>query len=119
MASYINPAARFRMFIAAAGLATALSAPYGAVAEQADPPSELERLAEDLLSEDDRAAIERAIRLLEPLVQRFETLLEDVPRYEAPEVLPNGDIIIRRKRDEPTPPTEPPATADEEGALDL
>lgn len=119
MAWNISLPVRWRTFVAVGALATAIAAPYSALAEEAEPPSELERLAEDLLSDDDRAAIERAIRLLEPLVQRFETLLEDVPRYEAPEVLPNGDIIIRRKRDEPTPQIEPPASADEEGALDL
>jgi len=32
--------------------------------------------------------------------------VEDWSVYEAPEVLPNGDIIIRRKPDVPTPDTD-------------
>ena len=28
-------------------------------------------------------------------------LLADRPRYDPPEMLPNGDIIIRRRRDTP------------------
>lgn len=40
--------------------------------------------------------------------------VKDWSRYEAPEILPNGDIIIRRKPD-PAPEKEPPA----EGQIDL
>ncbi len=33
----------------------------------------------------------------------LELLLMSIPQYAAPEVLPNGDIIIRRVRPEPGP----------------
>lgn len=37
------------------------------------------------------------------ILKAFELFLLTIPQYEAPEVLPNGDIIIRRKQpDGPT-----------------
>ncbi|WP_179379130.1 hypothetical protein [Jannaschia marina] len=44
-------------------------------------------------------------------------VVEDFDAYEAPEILPNGDIIIRRKEslDPPLPGLEP----DAESAIDL
>ncbi|MFV0490358.1 MAG: AAA+ family ATPase [Pseudorhodobacter sp.] len=46
----------------------------------------------------------RAMREIEPLARQLSTLLGDVRNYEAPERLPNGDILIRRKPDAPPPP---------------
>lgn len=34
---------------------------------------------------------------MEPLAEAWRDLLEDLPKYEPPEELPNGDIILRRK----------------------
>lgn len=34
---------------------------------------------------------------MERLIRAIELMLEMIPQYETPEVLPNGDIIIRRK----------------------
>ena len=31
------------------------------------------------------------------ILRAFELFMKSIPQYEAPEVLPNGDIIIRRK----------------------
>ena len=48
-------------------------------------------------------------RFLAEMGPAMMSILEDVEdwtRYEAPEILPNGDIIIRRKPD-PEPETEP------------
>lgn len=42
------------------------------------------------------------------LLGLIETFLKSVPVYETPEILENGDIIIRRKRTEP-PPAKPDA----------
>ena len=40
-----------------------------------------------------------------PMVERLKALVDDLDAYQAPEMLPNGDIIIRRKRDaEPAAP---------------
>ena len=40
---------------------------------------------------------------LPPEIQGFERLLEGPIEYGAPEVLPNGDIILRRKKPLPVP----------------
>ena len=42
-------------------------------------------------------------------MQAFEMMLKAIPQYEAPEILDNGDIIIRRKQ--PAKP-QTPAPAD-------
>jgi len=34
---------------------------------------------------------------MEPAIDDFSALLDNFDAYHAPEVLPNGDIIIRRK----------------------
>lgn len=47
---------------------------------------------------------ERAFREgAEMILQALELLIGSIPQYEAPEVLENGDIIIRRKRRAPAP----------------
>lgn len=45
----------------------------------------------------------------EKFMRAIELMLMAIPQYEAPEVLENGDIIIRRKRPAaPPPPAEAP-----------
>jgi hypothetical protein len=63
--------------------------------------SELDRLAEDLLDRDTRDAIDSFLLLVQPLIEKFQVLVDDLPQYEPPEILPNGDIIIRRKPPSP------------------
>ena len=36
---------------------------------------------------------------MSPMVQQLREMVDDLSAYEAPELLPNGDIIIRRKPD--------------------
>ncbi len=38
-----------------------------------------------------------ALREMEPAFRELMTMIGDVRNYHAPEVLPNGDILIRRK----------------------
>ncbi|MCH7652154.1 MAG: hypothetical protein IIB14_00630 [Chloroflexi bacterium] len=38
------------------------------------------------------------------ILKAFELMLRAIPQYEAPEILENGDIIIRRKRPEKEKP---------------
>ena len=53
------------------------------------------------------------------ILRAFELFIQTIPQYEMPEVLPNGDIIIRRIPPEPDPEREPepaPETApDDDG----
>ncbi|MFC4213958.1 hypothetical protein ACFP4H_12525 [Pseudophaeobacter arcticus] len=51
-----------------------------------------------------------------PALAEIADKVEDWSRYEAPEILPNGDIIIRRKPDEPE--VETPEGGASEGAGD-
>ena len=58
-------------------------------AENGTPPADDEQMEQ----------IERTVRdALDAVLQRLQDLIETIPRYEAPEILENGDIIIRRIR---------------------
>ena len=59
---------------------------------------ELERQAEDLLGPEAREAVESLLPMIESLMDRLPLLIDNLPQYEIPEIMPNGDIIIRRKR---------------------
>ncbi len=66
----------------------------------------------DLMAEALRLFMRGLIEEMEPAVDGIEGLLDDLGAYHAPEVLPNGDIIIRRKR-----PLDP--EVGEEGEVEL
>ena len=74
-------------------LATALLAASPALATD-KPPSE--RLREEL----ERSA-EALAGNLGRLLSTFEEVAREFPRYEPPRMLENGDIIIRRKPQDP------------------
>jgi len=79
------------------GLALTLSPARAADAPPANPAEQAEK-----------AIREGAQKMIEAL----EMLIQSIPQYEAPKVLDNGDIIIRRKNPaEPAPgPDEPRRT---------
>jgi len=55
---------------------------------------------------------------LSKLLQALDLFVKSVPQYAAPEVLPNGDIILRRlnpKSDQPPGQTPAPAPAHPKG----
>lgn len=72
-----------------------------------DGRSELERFADDVIEPQVRQNIQRFLDLVEPWFNRLAANLEDLPQYEAPVILPNGDILIRRKPDAPAAPEDP------------
>ena len=74
-------------------LAAALLAASPALASDT-PPSE--RLREEL----ERTA-EALAGNLGRLLSTFEEVARELPRYEAPQMLDNGDIVIRRKPQDP------------------
>ncbi|TFL17671.1 hypothetical protein [Jannaschia formosa] len=93
-----------------------------AAAQEVEPPSVMERglrlFMDGLMQE-----MEPAFRDLEDLAEGAKPLLEnwgetlsgiDLNRYHAPEVLENGDILIRRKQ-----PGEIEVTPNEDGSIDL
>ncbi|NNL18844.1 MAG: hypothetical protein HKP37_08915 [Boseongicola sp.] len=59
----------------------------------------------DLMSEALRLFMRGLLEEMEPAIDDLSALLDNLDAYHAPEVLPNGDIIIRRKT--PLEPDEP------------
>ncbi|MGY6547802.1 MAG: hypothetical protein ACXIU7_02170 [Roseinatronobacter sp.] len=54
--------------------------------------------------------LERSMEALEPDLERLFTRMRDLTLFHPPEVLPNGDILIRRRS--PDPETPDPETPD-------
>lgn len=54
-------------------------------------------------------ALEQLGPTIAPALEELMAMVDDMTNYEMPEMLENGDIIIRRKPD--APPVEPPANA--------
>lgn len=85
-----------RSILAALAVAALLAQPLApAVAQAKDEPNP------GAIDE----ATELALRAAQKLMEVLQTFIEKIPQYEAPEILPNGDIIIRRK---PKPPEKAP-----------
>ena len=103
--------------LAAAVLTTSLIAPTAVLPDEPRsilPELELPDRMDDALRrmmEDLKPALDETMKLMES----FEAI-GDPRHYHLPEVLPNGDIILRRKED--APPFQPPETdapEDDEG----
>lgn len=62
--------------------------------------------------------LEGAARELGPALDQLMALFDDIRNYEAPERLPNGDIIIRRRPDAPPPRPLLPGP-DQDGQIEL
>ncbi|MEM9270635.1 MAG: hypothetical protein AAGA78_17070 [Pseudomonadota bacterium] len=78
---------------------------------EAPPRWSLEDLLGGLLQEQFKPFMRDFVGSLEALADQ----VGDLSAYELPEVLPNGDIILRRKKDAPPLPAPP----DPEGTVDL
>lgn len=62
----------------------------------------------NLLSEGTRLLLRGLVDEMEPALKELEGLVDDLNAYHPPEVLPNGDIIIRRRTPiDETPEIEP------------
>jgi hypothetical protein len=73
----------------------------GMALAQSRPPPSLEQQTDEA-ARAMRDALEKAMRVL-------DGVLGSIPQYEVPEVLPNGDIIIRRIPQAQRPPQRAPA----------
>lgn len=82
---------------------------------QQDPPAEdglftlMEQMLRGFLSEAEPQLrdLERGLSDLEPELNAFLERMRDMTRYHPPEVLPNGDILIRRRQpEEDAPPAD-------------
>ncbi len=88
-----SPSWRCSRVAAAILLAGLVSAPFGAALAEEQAP----------LQPDDDSPSEMAREGVEKLMRALSLLVESIPQYEMPEVLENGDIIIRRKSPESRP----------------
>lgn len=76
----------------------------------ADNMTDKQKRAEELAREAGKLASEA----IQEMLRSMDNMLRSVPQYEEPEILPNGDIIIRRKRPKEAPePSEKDADPDE------
>lgn len=102
----------FALCLAAAPLAAQEAAPADPAPED-EGLSLMQRGAELLLRglmdevEPGLRDMEQALRLMEPELRALVDMVGDLRNYEAPEKLPNGDILIRRKADAPPLPQDP------------
>jgi hypothetical protein len=67
-------------------------------------------LAQDSLEDAQQEAVEGIGKLL----QALQMFVKSVPQFAAPEVLPNGDIIIRRVHPDKNPAPESPRSNDDD-----
>ncbi len=86
-----------RTLAALFGLCLMIALSPGAAAHENPQESEPRERAEELA----RETIEQMLRALEMMVQSF-------PQYEMPEIMDNGDIIIRRRHGPPAQPETSP-----------
>ncbi len=94
------------------------AAPLWAEAAPEISPDTAPPEAEDgwsLLREGSRLLLEQLFDEMAPALEDLEGFVGDLNAYEAPVILPNGDILIRRK---PEPPQEATPNASD-GAIDL
>ncbi len=93
--------------------ATLMLAAAPASADQNDAPSSPPPSEEELQELGDLA--QRWMRgfaeKMSPMVEQLRDMVDDLNAYEAPEMLPNGDIIIRRKPETPVEDPENPSVA--------
>jgi len=59
-------------------------------------------------------AQEEAVEGIGKLLQALQLFVKSVPQFAAPEVLPNGDIIIRRIHPDKMPAPETPKADDDD-----
>lgn len=112
-----SPAHSGRGFVLAAMLAVVLLlAAHGPAAAQESGESESENSFGEglsLLEQGTRMILRGLMSEMEPAFEDLERMLGDLSGYHPPEMLPNGDIIIRRR--EPLPEVVP----DKDGQIDL
>lgn len=91
-----------------------LTIPLPALAqEDVAPPTTLDetldrlRAGADALFRQFLQEMEPAVRDLAPFLQDLTEFTAKIPSYHPPEILPNGDILLRRKNPDPVEDYEP------------
>ncbi|CUH64068.1 hypothetical protein TG4357_01048 [Thalassovita gelatinovora] len=80
---------------------------------------QMEPALDDLqqLTEDMEPALRQFAKEMGPALRDLMEKVDDITLYHPPELLPNGDIILRRKQ--PMPPEPLPVPDPNEGEIDL
>ncbi len=83
-------------------------APVASIAQDVPDTEEPGDLGEglSLIDRGARMLLRGLMEELEPALRDLGSTIDDLSAYHAPEVLPNGDIIIRRKVPLTPPPSE-------------
>ena len=87
--------------LAALVICAALAAPATADVSQRGPAERGDPQLEEgfgLLEEGARTILRGLLDQFEPALRDFADQIDDLGAYHAPEVLPNGDILLRRKQ---------------------
>lgn len=98
--------------------ATLIAAVPAAAQDAPDPLFETLKKQLEALTDEARNSALGLFGDLAPLLESFGATLDDLSNYERPIILPNGDILFRRKLTAPALPDPPPAGV-EEGSTDL
>ncbi|MBU2958658.1 hypothetical protein Q4511_01825 [Paracoccus sp. 1_MG-2023] len=79
------------------------------VPANAEPDGIMGFMLDRLTDGADLDALSEGLRQLGPIVSGLAQQIDDPRNFDAPETLPNGDIILRRKPDVPKalPPVDP------------
>lgn len=108
-----------------APFALALCLALPAQAQDDPPPAEglfsfMERMLRDFMTEAEPQLreLERGLNALTPEMERLMERMRDATQYYPPEVLPNGDILIRRRQSAEDPPETAPGSDAEPGATE-
>ncbi len=88
-----------RSFMTITALALLLTASSGVQAQDRD--------------EADRSPGALAAEGLATVLQALDLFIQSIPQYEPPELTEEGDIILRRKREEAEPVPQPPSRSDD------
>jgi hypothetical protein len=87
-------------------VAAPLAAQEGPSPDSAPAPENQVEQGFGLLQEGTRLMLRGLLDQMQPALRDLGAAIDDLNAYEMPEVLPNGDILIRRKHPE-TPETAP------------
>jgi len=87
-------------------IALVASTPFAAVAQEGDPESEIDR-GMSLLERGTELIIEGLLAEIGPEIEALLGTIDELRGYHPPEMLPNGDIIIRRRQPDAVPEAAP------------
>jgi len=90
--------------------------PFAATAQEGDAESEIDR-GMSLLERGTELIIEGLLAEIGPEIEALLGTIDELRGYHPPEMLPNGDIIIRRRQPEAVPDVAEPDP--ETGDIDL